>query len=565
VFNLVNHWTRTVGNHTVKWGADIRRIRDDLLQNQTFSPRGRFNFGVGTTALNCAAPCDNRTGFANAFASFLLDMPSTVGRDLPLYFPAYRATQLFSFFQDKWQVTKKLTFDFGLRWEFYPPGKPRFPGGFSNYDAENNQLVIAGLGSNPSNLGMQTNYKNFAPRTGLAYRLTEKTVLRAGFGISFEPFPDNTYAYNFPVRQNNAFNQLNGFTTALLPDGRPAGMAAGFPPATPAEIPSNGIISANTPLLRNQNYDVINLQFREGYVESWNVAVQRSLPRNFTAEVAYVGNHGVAIPTRHNLNAGYIPGAGANGQPLFHKFGRTASTVVSFIGTSSHYHSLQAKLDRRFHNGLMITTSYTFAKATGIVDEDGQPAYYINPRRSYSRLGHNRPHTYVQSYVYELPFGKGKPWLASGPAGVALAGWQLAGVLTLMSGTPLNFGAPAAGLNAPGNSQSPNISGPVRILHGVDEAFWFDTSNFSAPPAATFGNLGRNILAGPGFFGFDASLSRKISITERLVVELRADAVDAFNKPQFNNPDTGFGNANFGKVKGAGGARSVTLGARLSF
>jgi len=565
VFNLVNHWTRTMGNHTVKWGVDIRRIRDELLQNQTFSPRGRFDFGVGTTALNCAAPCDNRTGFTNAFASFLLDLPSQVGRDLPLFFPAYRATQLFSFFQDKWQVSKKLTVDFGLRWEFYPPGTPRFPGGFSNYDPVNNNLVLAGIGSNPSNLGMQTNYKNFAPRTGIAYRLTEKTVLRAGFGISFEPFPDNTYAYNFPVRQNNAFNQLNGFTPAVLLDGRPASMAAGFPPATPAEIPSNGMISAATPALRNQSYSVINLQFREGYVESWNFAVQRALPRNFTAEVAYVGNHGVVIPTRHNLNAGLVAGAGANGQPMFPRFGRTASTVVSFIGTSSHYHSMQAKLDRRFSSGLLVTTSYTFAKATGITDEDGEPAYYINPRRSYSKLGHNRAHTYVQSFVYELPFGKGKPYLSSVPAGLLLGGWQVAGVLTLMSGTPLNFGAPNAPLNAPGNAQSPNISGPVRILHGVDEAFWFDPSNFSAPAPGTFGNLGRNILGGPNFFGFDASLSRKITIREGWTVEIRADAIDAFNKAQFGNPDTGFGNANFGKVKGAGGARNISLGARLSF
>ncbi len=564
VFNLVNHWTRTMGNHTLKWGVDIRRIRDELLQNQTFSPRGRFDFADGNTALNCATPCDNRTGFANAFASFLLDLPNQVGRDLPLFFPAYRATQFFAFAQDKWQLTRKLTFDVGLRWEFYPPGTPRFPGGFSNYNQVDNTLVVAGIGNNPMNLGMQTNYKNFAPRMGIAYRWRERTVLRAGFGISYEPFPDNTYAYNFPVRQNNAFNQLNGFTPAVLPDGRPASMAAGFPPPIPAVIPSNGIIPA-TGLLLNQAYSVINLKFREGYVESWNFAIQRALPKNFTAEVAYVGNHGVVIPTRYNVNAGLIPGAGANGQPMFPTFRRTASTVISFVGTDSHYHSLQAKLDRRFSSGLMITTAYTFAKATGITDEDGEFSYYINPRRSYSRLSHNRKHTYVQSYIYELPFGRGKPYATDGPTSWLLGGWQLAGVLTLMSGTPLNFSAPGAALNAPGNNQSPNITGRVKILSGIDEALWFDTSNFSAPAAATFGNMGRFISGGPNFFTLDASLSRKITLTERVGIEVRADAISVTNTPIFDNPNTGFGNANFGKIKGAGGSRAMTLGARLSF
>ncbi len=562
--NWVNTWTKTLSNHTVKWGVDIRRIRDDLLQNQTFNPRGVFRYRDGTTALNCPAPCDNRTGFTNSFASFLLDIPNQVGRDLPVIFPAWRATWYFAFVQDKWQITPKLTLDAGLRWEYYGPGTPHHPGGFSNYDPNTNSLVVAGIGNNPSNLGLQRNWKDFAPRTGIAYRLREKTVLRAGFGLSFEPFPDNTYAYNFPVRQNNAFNALNGFSQALLPSSGLASMASGFPPPIIAVIPPDGIIPATGSLL-NQNYDVINLKFREGYVEAWNFAIQRALPRNFTAEIAYVGNHGVEIPTRYNLNAGLVPGAGSNGQPLFQKFRRQAGTTVNFIGTSSHYHSLQTKFDRRFSNGFALTTAYTFAKATGITDEDGGFAYYINPRRSYSTLSHNRKHTFVQSYIYELPFGRGKPYATSGPAGWLLGGWQVAGVLTLMSGTPLNFSAPGAGLNAPSNDQSPNITGPLKILHGVDDALWFDTSNFSAPAAATFGNLGRYISGGPNLFALDGSVSRKFPIREGMNLEFRADAANVTNTPQFGNPNAGFGNADFGKVRGAGGARSIVLGARLSF
>ena len=114
-------------------------------------------------------------------------------------------------------------------------------------------------------------------------------------------------------------------------------------------------------------------------------------------------------------------------------------------------------------------------------------------------------------------------------------------------------------------NSSPNITGPLKILHGIDEALWFDTSNFSAPPAATFGNLGRYISGGPGFPNLDGSLFKKIPLRERVGLEIRAEAFSLTNTAQFGNPDTGLGNANFGKVKGAGGARSVQLGAKITF
>ncbi len=564
----VNNWTKTRGNHTIKWGVDIRRIRDDLLQTQTFNPRGTFNFGPNQTALN-GGPA---SGLANTFASFLLGAPREVGRDLAVVFPASRITQFFAFGQDKWQVSPKLTLDIGLRWELYPPATPAHAGGFSNYDPDTNNLVVAGIGSNPSNLGMVTRYKNFAPRLGIAYRVSEKTVVRTGFGISFEPFPDNTYAFNFTVKQNNAFNNLSGFGPALLPDGTPSTFAKGFPSPLIATVPSNGIISANTPLLINQNYDVINKQFKNPYVESWNFAIQRALPHNFTFEAAYVANHGVDIATVFNVNAGLIPGAARNGQPLFLKYGRTAATNVRFVGTSSNYNSLQVKFDHRSAN-FLLTTAYTYSKSLGITDEDGGFTYYINPRRSYFRAGWDRTHTFVQSYVYELPFGKGRNYFTSSWGNRLLGGWELGGVLTVMTGTPLNLdgctGCPP--LDAPGNGQTANVSGPITKLYGIDTQPWFDNRKvanggvFSLPDKGTFGNLGRRILAGPGFFSLDAVLLKTITLTERAKLELRAEGFSVTNTPRFDNPNTTFGDANFGLVRGAGGARSMELGARLMF
>ena len=157
--DIVVAWTKTIGNHTIKWGGDLKRVRDDLLQDQTFSPRGLYYFGAQQTALATlnanGSYGTSKTGIANDFASFLLDTPYQIGRDVNTYFPAYRQWNLFGYGGDKWVVNSKLTLDLGLRWEFYPPAVPEFNGGFSNYNPTNNTLVVAGVGNSQSNLGMK--------------------------------------------------------------------------------------------------------------------------------------------------------------------------------------------------------------------------------------------------------------------------------------------------------------------------------------------------------------------------------------------------------------------------
>ena len=253
--DVVNTWTKIVGNHTFKWGADIRRVRDDLLQDQTFSPRGAFTFNDVQTSTTGAS-----TNIANDVASFLLDQPSQTGRDLNTFFPCYRQWWIFGYGGDKWQASPKMTLDYGIRWEFYPPATPRIAGGFSNYLPTNNTLVLAGLASNPSNLGVQTKYDYFAPRLGASYRVNDGTVVRLGFGMSYIPFTDNTYAYNYPIRANNSYQPAGGsaFTPAVLSDGvTVATFQAGFPAPVPVTIPSNGIIPASTPALISQVYTYI--------------------------------------------------------------------------------------------------------------------------------------------------------------------------------------------------------------------------------------------------------------------------------------------------------------------
>jgi Carboxypeptidase regulatory-like domain len=561
--DLVDNWTKMLGNHTIKFGGEVRRIRDDLTQGNTFGPRGIFTYADGQTALNGGG----KTSFANNFASFLLDVPSSVGRDVNVGDASWRQTLYFGFIQDSWQATQKLTLMYGLRWELYPPSTPSATGGFSQYDPSSNSLEVAGYGSIPKDLGVQTNYKDFGPRFGFAYRVTNTTVIRGGFGTSYEPFPDNQYAYNQPVRQNQAFNSLNSYTPALLPNGQPSSLAAGFPVPAQVTIPPTGII-ANAPA--SQVYTVVNTHYRDPYVMSYNLTAEQQFAHGFVFDLAYVGNEGREIPAGYNLNSGFIAGAGAAGQPEYATHGRTAATNLLAIGTSSNYNSLQARLNRRFENGFSLVTSYTYQKAMGFVSSAGSLGYYsfyIDPQRNYSRLAWDQTHSFRQGALYELPFGKGRPFLESGLLGKVVGGIQVGTVLSINSGLPMTFTASAATLNAPGTIEVANETGPFVKTKGIGTGkTWFNTSAFSQPVGLVNGNTGQNIYSGPNQFELDGSLRKRIPITERVGFELRMNAFNATNTPVFKNPDTSTTDSSFGEVtKGGTSSRVIQLAGTLTF
>ncbi len=584
--DIVNSWTKILKNHTVKFGVDIRRLRDDLLQDQTFSPRGVYTFGTQQTALQTCtvqgptpSGCSGSSqGLANDMASFLLDVPNQVARDVNTYFPALRQTQVFAYVADNWTVSPKLTINAGLRWELYQAPTPHFPGGFSNYNPDNNTLVIAGIGNNPLNMGLQTRYKYFAPRLGIAYRYDEKTVFRTGFGISYTPFPDNNWAYNFPVRANNQYLAPSGadnYAPAVLPGGRAPTFQNGFPAPDPIVVPTNGIITNPNPTTAQ---NVIPLNYKNGYIESWNIAIQRQLPFRFALDVAYVGSHGVGTPAAINLNAGQKIGAGSAGQPFLAKYGTTAAVTQYFAGFSSSYNSLQIKLDRRYASGLSVTTAFTWQKAMDFQGgDDGGLAFYAGQgiARNYARADFDRKFNFVQSYIYQTPFGKGKPFLTNSFAGKILGGWQVAGILSLRTGTPLTFtGSNSLNLGSGGTATLDQIA-PIQVLGGINTGNpWFSTSSFAKAATNVQGTTGRNIFDGPGLFSLNLGFSRWIEIREGWKLQLRADTLNLTNTPQFSNPNTGFG-SNFGfitgtissgtGVNGTGGGRVVTMGAKVTF
>lgn len=564
--NFLGTLTKLAGNHTIKMGGEFRKNRDFLLQVQdNGGTRGRYIFGGAQTAIPGDAAAVNN--FANAFAAFLLDVPNSVGRDLTVIDqPGTRHKAFFSFINDKWQVSKKLTVDLGLRHEFYSPHTGlESKGGLSNYDITDNTLRVIGFGDIPGDVGVRNYYWNFAPRLGAAYRFNDKTVIRAGFGTSIIPFPDNRYAFNFPVKQNNQFNPPNQFAAA-------GSMSAGLPPPQAFSVPDNGIIQANTPFLINQGFFHVPPDLKEAKLHSYNVAFQRELWWGFTGEVAYVGNIARGVIADFNLNAGLVPGQDNAGRPFFQKFGKTAS-VQTWYPTDTSYNSMQIKVDRRFTKGLLVTNSYTLSRSITFSDDNGGVGTPADPELSKGPGGFDRTHIYNATFVWDIPIGE---LSSNGFLRAILGGWQLSGIFSAQSGTPIGFTADGATLRAPGNTQRPNLNGEPEVYGTIgprptgntdNRLLYFDPTVFSAPAPGTFGNMRRNdSIRGPRYVNLDGTIIKRFRFTERIGGELRADALNVTNSPNFGNPNGAFGSQTFGQVTGTiGGERLVRFGARVTF
>ncbi len=568
--NLATNVTKIWGNHTLKVGGEFRNTNDFL--DQVTHPRGEFTFTGAMTAIPTDSAAQN--GYANQMAAFLLDVPREIERGIPAVTDVGlsmdephrggRHKSFWSYVHDKWQVHPSITLDLGLRHEYYTPlvgfhGK----GGMVNYDPKTNQLLVAGYGNIPENLGVPSYWKNFAPRTGISWRLSDATVLRAGYGVSGLAFPDGC-CNGFPIEQNQLIEGPNAFA--------PAGsMATGIPAPSLVPIPENGILLADGALL-TQNFTNVTLEPRHrGQLHSWNVAYQRTLPGAFTAEVAYVGNRTSNPWNSTNINAGMVVGADRAGQPLFNEFGRTGSTtvVVKDGRPQRKYHSMQVKVDRRMRGGLMMTNSYTLGR--GWDYSDNTPAHPDKFERGWGRSAFDNccpTQNYTGSFVYMLPVGPEGKWLREGVASKVLGDWQVTGLFSASSGIPITFSASAAGLRAPGNSQTPNVTETPKVLGGIGpNALWFDTSVFSAPPAGTWGNVRRvDLLTGPAYVNLDASVVKIIRFGTRHA-ELRADVFNALNRAHYANPNGTLGNANFGRVTDILPLteRMVRFGARFLF
>src|SRR6266850_823578 len=613
-----NDWSFT-SSHNVRWshgkhqisaGTDIVHHHLNHWQPELGSgPRGEFDFGGSTTALNCPAPpapqppgCPAATpDLFNAFAQFELGLFNGTGKSDQFIKATAKEWQFGWFVGDRYRITNKLTVTLGLRYEYYPLMTRDGAFKFDRYDFTTNKVLLGGIGGNPASLGVTTSKKLFAPRVGFAYQINNSTVVRAGFGISVDPLPLARPLRGFyPLTVGSNFSGINGFASvgsfspnppaggSVLPSCAPDTFNPGvcFPIGIPSvccpDI-SSGTISLPAQALERT---VGPGELKRGYIESWNLVVERKLPANFLVSVGYVGTQTVHQFADLNINASQ-PGTGKFGQPLFCKtadftttpptcpvpsFGRTSDTLLFQGWLSANYHSLQAAITRQFSKGFMVKGAYTYSKAIDWTDDDGWAGLAWNDpnilRRNRAAAGFNTPHIFQLAYIYELPVGKNKPW-PTGAAGVrkTSSDWKVAGIFSAIHGQPFSLTASGTSLNAVGQRQTPDQVGPVKKLGGVGTGQpFYDPTAFAPVTRVGYGNVGRNTLYGPGSVNMDFSLFRTLKFTERFDLQLRADAANFFNSPHFKNPTGSRSSGNFLVITSAkDDERQFRLGVRFAF
>jgi hypothetical protein len=533
----------TAGKHNVRFGGEI--ISQHMNQTQPEFPganhpaQGGFRFNQDTTGLR-GGPA--RTDY-NSMAAFLLGDAWRLGRILQVDEEYTTRAKLYSMYiRDRWQVTPKLTLSLGTRWEYFPM-PTRADRGVERYDFAANQMLVCGVGSVPHDCGVKLSKKLFAPRVGFAYRVTDKFVLRAGYGITNDPFSlARPHRTNFPMLF--PFN-LEG-ATSYTPIGN---LSTGIPPTDPIDF-SSGIVPVPAAIAINS----VGPELDRGYIQSWNLTVQHELPWGFVGEVGYVATRTVRQLGYLDLNAGQIPGAGQAGRPYFATFGRTTSTQLFTAIGSAIYDSMQAQLNRRFANGVQINANYTWSKTigtAGLSASDNGPRIaalqFYDLNRGISDI--HIPHRFNVSTILESPFGRGKRWLSNGLGAHILGDWQFNTVLYAQSGTP--FSVTGGSLNMPGTTQRADQVAPMNILGNVGPGEkWFDTSAFKRVDEPRLGNSAFNSFMGPKQFNLDIGLFRKFPLTETTHMEFRAEAFNFTNTPHLANPNSDTTSTQFGEIRG---------------
>jgi hypothetical protein len=550
VFNT--SWTK--GSHNVRFGTDIyhqalNHTQPEISGGDSLGARGGFRFQAGPTQLQGGASGN----FYNAFAAFLLGAPNRVGR-LGLAEPyTTRNWQYSLYVRDQWQPTSKITLSLGTRWEYFPVPR-RADRGLERYDVNSNMMMVGGIGSVPTDLGVEVSKTMFAPRLGFTYRITERNVVRAGFGITNDP-----YSLARPLRTNHpAVLNLIVDASGLSYVSR---TSEGIPPIPEVEL-GNGII----PVPGAVTVFTLADKFDRGYIRSFNAAFQRELGRGFSAEAAYVGTRQIDQLGFRELNWSPIGGGNA-GRQLFQKFGRTGQTLLIAPVGDSEYNSLQTRLNRRFQNGFQVGVSYTLSKSMGVVpDSDNSlriqiPEYYD---LNWSRSNFDRTHNLNITGIVELPFGPGHRWLQSGVLGHIVGGWQVNNILSFYSGTPFTVSAASTSLNAPesNNQRADLVKDDVEILGGVGRGnSYFDPLAFQPVTEARFGTAPYNLLRGPGVAQWDLGVFRQVMLGRTVNMQIRFEAFNVTNRPKFNNPGANVSNLQLnpdGTIRNLNGYTEIT-------
>jgi hypothetical protein len=549
-FQYIDNLTFITGKHTLKAGVDFRRRQ--LTIYQTNQGNGRFNFSPALT--------DSRAGSGgDSLASFILGYATSIAHDYTLNWPGERGYELGFYFADDWRVNSKLTINLGLRWDYFSPFS-EVANRWANFNLTTAKIDIAGQNGVDKYAGVLPYRKNFGPRFGFAYQARPHTVIRGGFGFFYNP----TGSEGGSLR---LFRQLPfGSTVTISPGDINPGprVSDGFAPLVPVDynLAKNpfGTVTAVDP------------HFRPSYAQQFNLTVEHEIaPAALLIKTAFVGNLGRHLYNTYNANQP-IPGPTATTvrRPLYAI--APAIADVNYFATNGlgSYYALQVTVDKRISKGLSGLMGYTWSH--GIDDTPlefgGGPAgplpqdpRYRNIDRASSII--DIRHRLTASYLYSLPFGKGKSFLnRGGLVDLVIGGWQTNGILTIQTGLP--FSAVLQTSTTNGTASRPNVNGSVSYPRTLQR--WFDPSVFSSPAAYTYGNAGRNVLTGPGRVNWDMSLFKNFVIREQTRFELRAEAFNVFNHPQFGLPNPNIGNAQVGTITSTvGNPRQLQLGLRFQF
>ena len=578
-------WTH--GSHEFKFGAEYRIPQFNDIQID--DPTGNYNFSQAFTSLN---PFASSSTSGNDVASFLLGLPSSGTMGQALYL-ALERRYVAGFVQDRWKVTRTFTLNPGLRYEVeFPPTERHNYQSYFGFNALAPIVQQAGL-NNPGALVPVTSqqrspestyFHQFGPRLGFAWQATPKTVLRGGYGILWLPG-------GIEITGGGSNNPTASISTALvssLDNGVTpfARLSNPFPQGLIAPGNGQGLNS-----LIGQGITAYNLGQHSGYTQQWNFDVQRQITGTFVADVAYAGSHSIGLPgsiqidqlpdqylslgtalTQQVPNPFYgLVGVGTLAQPTVSK-GQLLRPYPQFNGVTlgytnvgnSIYHSMQAKLTKRFQRSL-FSLAYTLSKgignteaATGYLEQNGVPGFQDNNNlrldRSLNTL--DSTHRLLIAFTTELPVGKGKRWL-NGPARInqLFSGWEVNGLYTYESGTPLFLSTATNLTNSFGGGSRPNNNGTSAQLSGSAVSRlnqWFNTSVFSQPPAFTFGNTGRALpdVRDDSTNNLDLGINKNNRFFRdgRVNLQFRAEFFNILNHPRFHNPGLTYGTPQFGIV-----------------
>jgi hypothetical protein len=569
IFQYVANATKIKGPHNIRFGVNISQQHMNHFETAPTS----FSFNGGATQCGSLCASNPSANAFNTYADFLLGLPQSFSNSLEPTPLITLRTWNFSFYvQDTWNINKKLTLTIGTRWEYYPVPN-QVGGGIEAFNFATDQIELCGQAPNNSSCGITVQKDLFAPRIGIAYRPTERIVIRAGYSLNPEQqnmFRDGIYTY--PIRLDFSANGLSTYD--------PVGSLAAGIPLQPAPAIANGAVSL--PAGANFSQAALipqNQEFVRGYTQTSNFTIQNDFGHGWILSAGYVGSLTIHQHTRYNINYGTLNG-GVTSQPFYKSNGVTASVIEILPYETQHYNSLQATLNHRFSHGFLWQTNYTRSKQIGTCcDENGdntggpqiQLPQYTNLNRAIEPS--DRPNNFNTSVVYQLPFGKGKAFLQNGILEKVTGGWQLNSIFIHYSGTPFSASGGTA-LNTPGFTQRAQ-----QVLQNVQYfgnegpgQLYFNTAAFQAVTAAgVIGNAGYDTLRGPGATKLDMSVFRDFAWRERVHFQFRAEALNVSNTPAFGTPQGGATSSTFGQITGTANVarlidqRYMRLGLKIKF